>query len=211
MNASLTIPGPAYRIITVRLVIRCLEPKDFNLLKIAVEQSLEHLIPWMPWARREPMGIQDRIKLLRTWRGNFDLGLDFGYGIFNPSEDTVLGCTGLHTRLGSDAREIGYWIHKDHTNQGYATEASAALTKVAFEIDQVKRVEIHCAPDNARSAAVPRKLGFVHEATLHNRGIDADGNLRDSMIWTLFAEGYPTSPPAKAKIEAFDAIGRRII
>jgi len=211
MTLCESIPGPAYRIITPRLVIRCPEPIDVSLLDLAVKQSLSHLLPWMLWAKREPVNLQERIEFLRTVRGNFDLGVDFGYLIFNPSETILLGATGLHTRLGQGAREIGYWIHKDHINQGYATEVSTALTKVAFEIDHVKRVEIHCDPKNIRSASVPRKLGFIHEATLHNRLENMAGGLRDSMIWTLFEENYLASLVAKADIQAFDAIGRRII
>ena len=211
MTTSKSIPGPAYRIHTPRLILRCMEPKDVTMLEIAVEQSLEHLLPWMPWAKREPLQLQERIELLRQWRGNFDLGLDFGYGIFNPAKTSLLGACGLHTRLGEGAREIGYWIHKDHINQGLANESSAALTKVAFEVDLVKRVEIHCDPKNVHSASIPRKLGFIHEATLHNRVQDSNGDLRDSMIWTLFSENYPASPAAESQIEAYDVLGRRIL
>ncbi len=211
MKLTESIPGPAYRIITSRLVIRCPEPMDASLLSLAIEQSLDHLLPWMEWAKLEPVSFQERIEYLRKVRGNFDLGVDFGYLIFNRSEDMLLGGTGLHTRLGPGAREIGYWIHKDFINQGYATEVSAALTKVAFEIDQVKRVEIHCDPKNVRSASVPKKLGFIHEATLHNRVVDSFGNMRDAMIWTLFEENYSKSIAAKADIQAFDVIARRII
>jgi RimJ/RimL family protein N-acetyltransferase len=122
-----------------------------------------------------------------------------------------LGVTRLHTHLGNGAWEIGYWIHIDHINQGLATESSAALTKVVFEINHASRVEIHCDPKNVRSASIPRKLGYIHEATLHNRVEDSNGNPRDSMIWTVFSESYPASPVAKAQIEAYDVIGRRII
>lgn len=206
-----SIPGPAYRIHTLRLIIRCLEPKDINMLTLAVEQSLEHLLPWAPWTKQEPLPFQERLELLRRWRGNFDLGADFEYGIFDPSESILLGVTRLHTSLGIRAREIGYWIHKDHITQGLATESTAALTKVVFEIDHINRVEIHCNPKNVRSASIPRKLGYIHEATLHNRVEDSNGKLRDSMIWTLFAENYPSSPSAKAQIEAYDVLGRRIL
>jgi len=211
MTSSDPIPGPAYRIQTARLVIRCLQPKDAILLSMALEQSLDHLLPWAPWAKQEPLSLQSRIELLREWRGNFDLSLDFEFGIFDPAESLVLGCARLNPHQGNEMREIGYWIHKDHINQGFATECSAALTRVAFEIDHVKRVEIHCDPKNVRSAAIPRKLGYVHEATLHDRAMDTDGKLRDCMIWTLFSENYPTSPASKAQIEAFDAMGRKII
>ena len=45
---------PPYRIETDRLTIRCWEPRDAPLLKQAVDASLDHLRPWMPWARDEP-------------------------------------------------------------------------------------------------------------------------------------------------------------
>ena len=145
---SLHTPGPAYRIHTHRLVIRCWDPVDAPLLKAAVDDNLDHLQPWMPWAMQEPTDLQQKIELLRRFRAEFDLGRDFVYGIFNLQETRVLGGTGLHTRLGEGAREIGYWVHKDFVNQGLATETAAALTKVAFRIDTVDRVEIHCDPVN---------------------------------------------------------------
>ncbi len=203
------IPGPAYCIRTRRLVIRCWNPADAPLLKAAIDASIEHLRPWMPWADHEPSPLQTKIDRIRAWRASFDLGQDFVYGVFDLGETRVLGGTGLHTRLGPNAREIGYWIHQDFTNQGLATELSAALTRVAFEIDQVQRVEIHCDPANLRSAGVPRKLGFTHEATLKQRYPTA-GGFRDSMIWTLFAGEYPGSPSTRAEVEAYDAMGRRI-
>jgi RimJ/RimL family protein N-acetyltransferase len=197
--------------VTPRLVIRCPEPSDADALDLAIKQNIDHLLPWMVWAKTEPISFQQRIEFLRTVRGNFDLDNDYGYLIFNPEETLVIGGTGLHTRLGPGAREIGYWIHKDHLNQGYATEVSAALTRVAFEIAHVNRVEIHCSPNNIRSATIPRKLGFIHEATLHDRVEDIDGSLRDSMIWSMFQNDYPSSPATKIEIKAYDALNRQII
>lgn len=205
-----TASGPAYRIHTERLVLRCWEPPDAPFLRAALEASLSHLRPWMPWAQEEVETLPALIARLRRWRGQFDLGRDFVYGIFAPDERAVWGSSGLHTRLGEGALEIGYWIHVDRINRGLATETAAALTQVAFQINQVDRVEIHCAVDNVRSAAVPRKLGFTHEATLRRRDSAPGGGLRDSMIWTLFASEYPGSPAAGAEIEAFDAAGRLI-
>ncbi len=205
------IPGHAYRIITDRLFIRCPEPSDAPALDMAIRQSLDHLRPWLLWANQEPVSFEQRIEFLRQTRGNFDLGTAFGYLIFNCSETLLLGGAGLSTRHGQGVREIGYWIHSDHIRQGYATETSAALTRVAFEVDHVRRVEIRCSPKNTRSAAVPRKLGFIHEATLHDRVQDVSGDLRDTMIWSLFKENYLSSPSANASIQVFDVIGRRIL
>ena len=46
--------GPAYRIETDRLIIRCYNPEDADLLAKSIWESLEHLKPWMPWVHSEP-------------------------------------------------------------------------------------------------------------------------------------------------------------
>ena len=202
--------NPAYRIETERLVVRCYNPSDADLLAKSIAQSLEHLRPWMAWANVGPEPLEERFRRLKRWRGNFDLGQDFAYGIFNPDESKLLGSTGLHTRLGESELEIGYWIHQDHTRQGLVTESTAALIKVAFEIIRVHRIEIHCDPRNIASAAVPRKLGFTHEGTLRAKIRFLD-SWKDLMIWGLLDSEYPGSPSAQAPIRAFDADGRQLL
>lgn len=202
---------PAYRIHTSRLVLRCWSPGDAPLLMQSIHESLEHLRPWMPWIAQEPETLDEKVQRLRRMRAAFDRDEDYVYGVFDRAETKVLGGTGLHTRVGPNAREIGYWIHVDHLRRGYARELSAALTKVAFLVDRCERVEIHCDPANVASARVPEALGFVHEATLGRRVRTADGAPRDSMIWTMFADRLASSPCASAEVEAFDAAGRRLL
>jgi len=200
----------AYRIETERLVIRCYQPKDGILLKNAIDESLDHLRPWMPWAHNEPEKLADKIARLRKYRGQFDLGVDYVYGIFNKSEDELIGSTGLHTRPGENAREIGYWINANHINKGYATEAAKALTVVGFEIEDLERIEIHCAPNNVNSLNVPKKLGYVHEATLKDRHTDPFGKKRDTMIWTMFKEDYSREKFTGFEPNIFDVVGDKL-
>lgn len=207
---TMTESGPAYRIDTERLVLRCWHPEDAPLVKRAIDMSLDHLRPWMPWVAHEPEELAAKVQRLRKFRGQFDLDLDFTYGIFNKDETEVLGGTGLHTRIGADALEIGYWIRVDHIRQGLATETTAALTRIAFEIHKVSRVEIHCRPTNVASAAVPAKLGYRHEATLARRVQEPDGTLGDTMVWTMFDDEYATSVAATFPLRAFDAVGAEI-
>ncbi len=202
---------PPYRIVTERLVVRCWEPSDAPLLKAAVDSSLDHLRPWMPWAHDEPQSLEEKVKLLRTFRGRFDLGQDFVYGIFTSDEAEVVGGTGLHTRVGAEALEIGYWIRESRVRAGLATEAAAALTRVAFEICGVDRVEIRVDPANEPSAAVPRKLGFAEEARLRRRLTSGEGAApRDAVIFSLFRDGLADAPAGSAVFQAFDAAGRRV-
>jgi RimJ/RimL family protein N-acetyltransferase len=208
---SQTYLGPAYRIETERLVIRCYDPKDAPLLQKSIQESLEHLRPWLPWVKTEPEELKIKIERLRMFRAKFDTSEEYIYGVFDPKETELIGGTGLHPRVGENAFEIGYWVNVNHINRGFATEFSAALTKVAFEIENVVRVEIHCDPENNKSAAIPQKLGYIHEATLRGRNENIDGELRDSMVWSIFKEEYLKSLASKAKIKAFDAIGNLIL
>jgi RimJ/RimL family protein N-acetyltransferase len=203
--------GPAYRIVTERLVLRCYEPRDAPLLKAAVDASLDHLLPWLPWARDEPQSLDAKVDLLRQFRGKFDLGQDFVYGVFDPAESEILGGCGFHSRLGEGAREIGYWIAKRHSAKGLATEAAAALVRVGFEIDRLERLEIHCDPENVKSAAVARKLGFHHDGTLRSRIARRQGPPGDRMIWSMLRAEYAESPCARSTVTAFDAIGRDLL
>lgn len=199
-----------YKIETERLTIRCYHPTDAILLKQSIDESIEHLLPWMPWAKNEPESLQTKIDRLRRYRGRFDLGEDYVFGIFNKDESHLIGSTGLHTRLGENAREIGYWINAQQIKKGYALETVKALTKVGFEIEELERIEIHCAPNNIGSQSIPKKMGYIHEATLKDRSIDSAGEKRDTMIWTMFKENYVKSTLKSFKLKAYDILDQPI-
>ena len=180
-----------YRIVTDRLVIRCYDPRDAPLLKEATDASLDHLRPWMPWAHDEPQTLEQMVALIRRFRGRFDLGEDFVYGIFERDESRLLGGTGLH-RINWDLRtfEIGYWLRRSAEGQGYVREAVQLLTRLAFEKPAANRVEIMMDTRNVRSRNVPERLGYVLEGTLRNKMPDVVGRPRDVHIFALTPEDY---------------------
>lgn len=205
------MPGLAYRIHTPRLLLRCWHPTDANVLQREINDNLDHLRPWMDWAEQEPEALRTKIERLRRFRDDFVSHRDFFYGIFDRDGVRILGGAGLHPRVGPGAREIGYWIGKVHTKQGFATESSAALTTIAFEIDGVERVEIHCDPRNVASARVAEKLGFQHRETLIGNKTDPLGRPRDTMIWTMAAADYPGTVAQRVDIAAFNRGGLRLL
>jgi len=203
--------SPAYRILTERLVVRCWDPADAAKLKEAIDSSIGHLRAWMPWAHNEPQTLDEKVALLRGFRGRFDKDEDFVYAIFDREESKVLGGTGLHTRIGEHAREIGYWIRADAEGNGYVTEAVAALTRVGFELEGLDRIEIRVEPENVRSRRIPERLGYAEEATLRGRIRNAQNEPRDVIVYSLFSDTYPESPSAQAELEAFDAAGTKLL
>jgi RimJ/RimL family protein N-acetyltransferase len=204
-------PPAPYRIETERLVIRCYEPRDVVLMKEAIDSSLDHLREWMPWAAGEPQTVEQKLELVKQFRSGFDTNDNFTYGIFSADETEQLGGTGLHPRTGPGGLEIGYFVRASATRQGIASESSAALTRVGFEICKADRIEIRIEPRNEASLGVPRKLGFVEEATLRRRlpGFVNGEPLRDVTIFTLFREDF--DPAIAPGIRAFDARGEQLI
>jgi len=192
-------------------VLRCWDPRDAPLLKEAIDSSLEHLRAWMPWAHDEPQSLEEKAALLRHFRGRFDLEQDFVFGIFSADESEVLGGTGLHTRVGDGAFEIGYWVRAGRTGRGIATAASAALTKVGIELGGADRIEIHVDPENEASCHIPRKLGYVEEGILRRRlPSTAGAPRRDAIIFSLLAEDLVASAAARVRLTAFDCRGLRV-
>lgn len=199
-----------YKIETERLLIRCYEPADAMKMHSAITGSLEHLRPWVPWARQEPKEPEWMESFVRLFRGQFDLGQDAVFGIFDKEQTVQIGGTGLHNRIGKDAREIGYWIDVHHTKRGYATEAVCALVRVAFEIERLSRLEIRCAPNNIASRRIPQRLGFQHELTLKDHFTDLQGRPMDTMVWALSKGDYEKSPIRETALRAYDFMGREI-
>jgi ribosomal-protein-serine acetyltransferase len=151
--------SPPSRLASGPLVLRRWTLDDVTTLAAAVIDSVHHLRPWMPWAADEPIDLEARRAIVRTWSERWDAGTDFTYGMW--AEGTVVGGCGLHARLPGPGLEIGYWVHAGHVRRGYATAAAAGLTSAAFEVPELAYVEIHHDKANIASGRVPPALGFI--------------------------------------------------
>jgi RimJ/RimL family protein N-acetyltransferase len=172
---------PPERMTSDGVVLRRYERSDVPALVVAVNESADHLRPWMPWAR-QPATVESMTAFVAGAMADFDAGRTFGYVILDRDEGTVVGGSGLHTRRGSGVLEIGYWVHAFWTRRGIASGAAGALTSAAFSLDGIQRVEIHCDETNAASAGVPRRLGFRLEGIVA-RPPDAPGETGREMVW----------------------------
>ena len=173
------------RIESKRLVIRCWRPEDAAPLKDAIDSSLEQLRQWVPWAMDEPSSVQTLAMRLDAMREHFVAGHDWAYAVFEAGESRLVGGAGLHPRGTTDHLEIGYWIRTDASGRGYATEVASTLCRAAFAHTAVDRVEIHCDIENARSAAVAKRLGFGRGREFLQEAPTIRGSHRNTIVWTL--------------------------
>lgn len=174
---------PPERIETKGLVLARALPGDNDDLVEAVNDSLDHLSPWMPWAQ-EPATKESIGAFLAHATAAWVAGTDFQYLLRRDPSRLIIGCFGLHARIGTGALELGYWVRIGHVRQGVATAAARVLTAAALGITEVERIEIRCDASNTRSASVPSKLGYRMDRIEH-RPPSAPGETDQHMIWVL--------------------------
>jgi ribosomal-protein-serine acetyltransferase len=93
----------------------------------------------------------------------------------------------------NSAGSIGYWLAADAQGRGLMTRAVAACLDHAFAAWDLHRIEIRAAPDNARSRAVPERLGFVQEGILREAERHAD-RFGDLVVYAMLAADWRARP-----------------
>jgi ribosomal-protein-alanine N-acetyltransferase len=99
-----------------------------------------------------------------------------GYGVWLLIERegrTVVGSAGFQGHPNAEGEiELGYGVHPDFRNHGYATEAARALLRWASEQPGVTHVIAHCDQGNIASQHVVEKAGMTR------RELQANGRIR---------------------------------
>lgn len=168
-----------------RLLIRSPRPGDGLALNEAILESWPALRPWMPWATGDPPTVADNEAWVREKYAEFVRRQDLILLLFLKDTETVIGSSGLHRIDWSVPKfELGYWVRTSYQSQGYITEAVKRIASFAIAELGAKRIEIRCDAANERSAAVARRVGFVHEATLRQQRRDQEtGALHDTLLF----------------------------
>lgn len=138
------------------VTLRRWREQDAAALHRLVQESIEHLRPWMAWVASgyPPEAAAAFVA---------DTAADWAAGTFNYAifvSGRLAGAASLMARVGPGGLELGYWLHPDHVGRGVATRAASLLVAEAFRAGAA-RVEIVTDVANTRSAAIPQRLGFT--------------------------------------------------
>lgn len=168
---------------TERLYIRLPMPGDGKAVYEAITASIEEFKIWLPFARREQS--EETIEAnIRESHAKFLLREDLRLLIFLKETGQFIGSSGLHRINWNIPKfEIGYWLDTRFSGKGYMTEAVQGISDFAFQVLGARRVEIRCDTQNARSNAIPKRLGFALEGTFHNDDLNFDGDLSHTHIY----------------------------
>lgn len=173
-----------------RVLVRPYRAGDGADLFEAIDESREHLKRWMPWESSHQQ-VEDSEVFARQSAAKWLNREELVVGIWARDTGRFLGGSGLHPiDLEVPEFEVGYWIRRTAEGRGYVSETVRLLVRLAFEKLGANRVRLRCDSRNERSAAVARRLGFVHEGTLRCDARDPSGHLRDTMYFSLISSDY---------------------
>ncbi|MEL7157565.1 MAG: GNAT family protein [Actinomycetota bacterium] len=176
-----------------RILLRQLQPSDFEQWRQVRRRNAEWLTKWEPSRPpNAPDVIEDRSAFAlrchareREWQ----LGTGFGFGIF------VNGDFAGEINLNSVQRGpfqnayVGYWIDEAHAGHGYTPEAVVLVAKFAFEEQRLHRIQISIVPRNAASRRVVEKLAIRAEGVAE-RYLEINGAWEDHIRYAMTADEW---------------------
>lgn len=165
-----------------------LEPAaDRHLADLLDAAQDDQVWAWLPW--RRPKTEDELAEILAAERR---IALPFA-----QVEQATGRAVGITTYRDIDERhrtlEVGgTWLGRPWWRSAINTEAKLLILGHAFEVLGANRVAIKTDIRNERSQAAIERLGAKREGVLRHQYIRPDGTLRDTVMYSLIPEEWPS-------------------
>ena len=171
-----------------RVLLRPYRADDAEQVFAGVDESRDHLRPWVTWVDDNRTVDDVRDYCIRS-QANWLLRTELPLGIFDSGSGRYLGGTGLHDPDWQlRAFEVGYWLRLSAVGHGYATEATQTLVEFAISRLQARRIALRCDARNDASRRVAERAGFTLEGRLRKVRLEPDGSVSDELIYAVILE-----------------------
>jgi RimJ/RimL family protein N-acetyltransferase len=168
-----------------RILLRPYREDDAEAVFAAIEESREHLRPWVGWVDRFGTLGRTRAYCLRCatrWRERTELST----GIFDAQSGYFLGGAGLHQPDWERGTfEISCWLRASAAYQGYGTEALRLLADLAFSSLGASQIKLVSDIRNGPTQRLADKCGYVFRERLTDGYAAPDGQTVDMLVYTL--------------------------
>ena len=176
---------------STRLLLRRYRPEDSAAYFQMLQANREHLREFLPTLWQEVQNEADVATVLRQLAAEWDARNLFIFGVWEKESGSYVGELYLaNPDWQVPCVELGYFLVKDKTGSGYATEAAQAMIQFAFEQLKVSRIDLQCAADNLASQRVAERCGFTLEGCQRQRQRKKDGKLVDRLWYGLLHNEY---------------------
>ena len=161
------------KIVIPRLIIRPLQPGDEVGINKAINNSLDSLVEWMPWANDPSL---ETTKCFVEKAVNDQKGKkldDFPMVTIVKDNGSIIGVSGYNgrSRFSVGEYDIGYWCDVNYQGKGYVTEYVNALTRYALSNLCGNSVSIWMQVGNIKSESVAKRLNFFNQGEYPSRTV----------------------------------------
>ncbi len=169
--------------------LRLVEERDAEEIYRVVDAHRVYLAEWMPWAAEQTL---DEVRAF-IGRARKQLADNDGFQAVVLDDARIVGNVGFHAVDWTNrSASIGYWLAEDAQGRGTMTLAVRGMADWGFGGWALNRIEIRAAPENARSRAIPERLGFIEEGTLRQAERVGDCYL-DNIVYSVLASEWGTT------------------
>jgi ribosomal-protein-serine acetyltransferase len=145
-----------------------------------IDEDRNHLRTWLPWVG-VTTSVEDTRKNLARRIAAFDKKEQASfYGLLNGEVVASVGFISFDDNDG----EIGYWLLSKYEGRGLMTSFVQACVDYGFDKLNLNKIIIKCAEGNSKSAAVPKRLGFIQSEKSVLDSIE-NGNRHRTLVFTL--------------------------
>lgn len=163
------------------------QPRHAEEITAVVRENLEQLKLWMPWAT-DDYSIESARDFIQRNLAEFAENGSFSTGVV--WDDKFIGTVGFHhLDLTNKSIQMGYWLDKKAQGKGFVTKCCRLLIDYAFDDLVLNRVQINCNIENAKSRAIPERLGFQLEG-IHRQVEWLHDSFRDWAVYAMLAEDW---------------------
>ena len=149
--------------------------------------NLDRLQKWMPWAAGDYDIRSAKMFIQRNLNSLSDTG---AFALMIRYDGVLAGTIGFHDLDNANrSAHIGYWISKDFEGRGIMTRCCRVLIDHLFEDLDLNRVQINCNVENARSRAIPERLGFELEG-IHRECELLHGRFGDWAVYAMLRKDW---------------------
>jgi ribosomal-protein-alanine N-acetyltransferase len=111
----------------------------------------------------------DALAFIRRQQERLPSGVGYSFAIAEAAEDQAVGQIGLWLHDYRHGRaSIGYWLTPQHRGRGYASTALRVLTRWAWTLPGLARLELYVEPWNESSWRTAERAGFQREGLLRS-------------------------------------------
>ena len=174
------------------------QQRDAEEITKAVRENLEQLKLWMLWAT-DDYSIDSAREFIKRNLTEFAENGSFSASVI--LEGKFVGAVGFHDlNLKNKSAHVGYWLTKEAQGKGIMTGCCRVLIDYLFDELRLNRVQINCNVDNAKSRAIPERLGFRLEG-IHRQVEWMNERFRDWAVYAMLAEERRQMENGKRKVE----------